>query len=665
MATDAPRAITHWAVIIGIDYYPGHKDKCLEGCVYDAQDASHYMKDALGESSNVEILTASTPSVHGGPPMEEEQVWPTYENVKSHLDRIINDAECGDRVYIHYSGHGTQVLSRDGRPECALVLLECNGRQTRCLRSGLLVRKLDEMVEKGLLVTLVLDCCFSGGIIRNSNGSDFDVRFLGYDTTVNSGASPKLDAKFSEPSSTFRDASLENNGWLVNPNGYMILAACAPEELAFEIKIRDRRRGTFTYFLLHALRVLLVNGIDITHCSVHEHLSTSLYAHWPRQTPMRYGKMGFTLFGDSLLAPENSSVPIYKDKDGHLHLRAGEVHGVFERDEYVAYDTERLERVNDRCVGGVVNIRVTAVKTFESNVEELDQSSVGQIETGWKAKLLTSLSPCLIRIGLVPSVSRSSQSTLMTGRHGYMHLVAMKEPGEDWPGESTMYNVVLNKENEYEVVDAFLEKVYPIPSIPCSWDRASDVLMNVLQHIAEFKYFERVENRIPCEDFHNSFSIDLESPPGHSNTINIKHGDKWTATLKNRSDKQLYVGIFDFRPSWEVKPLISDSGFRIIPPKKNNVDGAWRISLKMAVPTELQEKGESECEDIIKIFITSRATHFRASLSSLFELTSRKHDTIRSGDNLSNFLSKLTGDIRGQSGDKWATRSFRIRTSIQ
>jgi hypothetical protein len=665
MATDGPQISTHWAVIIGVNYYPGHKDKCLQGCVSDAEDTGHYLKEALGESLTVEVFTASTPLIHGNPPLEEEQVWPTYERVKSHLDQIINDAKCGDYVYIHYSGHGTKVLSRDRRPQCALVLLERNGRETRCLRSEILADKLDKMAKKGLLVTLVLDCCFSGGVIRSSNDSDFHVRFFEYDTNVDSGDPQELDTTFSQPSNTLRDASVENNDWLVNPRSYMVLAACAPEELAFEIKIHDKRRGTFTYFLLHALRALLVNGIDITHYSIHEHLSTSLHAHWPQQTPMRYGKSGFTLFGGSLLAPNSSSVPIYKDKDGRLRMRAGEVHGVFEDDEYVAYDTERPDQANGRWVGEIANVRVTAVNTFESDLEEIDRSSVGQIETGWKAKLLTSLSPHLVRVGLMSSVSHNNESALIAGRHGYMHLIATKGLGENWGRESIMYNVVVNKENEYEVVDALLEKVFPIPSISCSWDGASDLLMNVLQHIAKFKYFEGVENRIPCENFHNSFSIDLERPPRDSNKINIKHGDKWTATLKNRSDMQLYVGIFDFRPSWEVKLLTSESGFRIIPAKRNGVDGEWRITLKMAVPPKLQEKGISECEDIIKIFITSRATHFRASLPSLFEIIQGQNDPHRSGDNLSSFLSELTGGFRGQSGGKWATRSFLIRTSME
>jgi hypothetical protein len=665
MANEVPQTATHWAVIIGVNYYPGHKDKCLEGCVWDAEDASHYLKDALGESLNVEVLTASTPSVHGNPPLEEEKVWPTYDRVESHLDRIINDAKCGDRVYIHYSGHGAAMplSQRDRRLLCALVLLESNGRETRYLRAKTLVGKLDKMVEKGLLVTLVLDCCFSGGIVRNSNDSDFHVRFLQCETAVDSGAAQELDT-FSQPSNTLRDASLEDNGWLVNPNGYMVLTACAPEELAFEIKIHNKRRGTFTYFLFHALRALFGNGIDITHYSVHEHLSTSLHAYWPRQTPMRYGKSGFTLFGDSLLAPDIGLVPVYKDRNGHLHLRAGELHGVFENDEYVAYYSERPEQANGRSVGEIANVRVTAVGTFESDLEEIDRSSVGQIETGWKAKLLTSLSPGLICIGLMPSFSRSSQPVLVAGRHGYLHLIARQETQEDGTRESPKYNVFVNEKNEYEVVDALLEKVFPIPSIPCSLDGASDVLMNVLQHMAEFKYFEGVKNRIPC-DFHDSFSIDLERSPGDSNRINVKHGDKWMATIRNKSDKQLYVGIFNFRPSWEVKPLTSAAGFRIIRAKEHGVDGEWRFSLKMTVPSELQENGMKECEDIIKIFIASRAIHFRASLPSLFEIAHGQNDTLRSGDNLSAFLSVLTGDLRGQGEGQWATRSFVIRTSME
>jgi hypothetical protein len=38
------------------------------------------------------------------------------------------------------------------------------------------------MVERGLFVTLILDYCFSGGILRGGDFSDFAVRYLENDT---------------------------------------------------------------------------------------------------------------------------------------------------------------------------------------------------------------------------------------------------------------------------------------------------------------------------------------------------------------------------------------------------------------------------------------------------------------------------------------------------
>jgi hypothetical protein len=60
-----------------------------------------------------------------------------------------------------------------------------------------------------------------------------------------------------------------------------------------------------------------------------------------------------------------------------------------------------------------------------------------------------------------------------------------------------MYNVIINDKSEYEVIDAMLKKLYGIPTIPHNSANASQTLTNVLSHIAEYKYFEGVSNRIP------------------------------------------------------------------------------------------------------------------------------------------------------------------------
>lgn len=654
MTSKSSRVITDWAVIIGINYYPGTNDRELEGCINDAKSMELYFKEAMGEALHVVVLTASTPSIHGDPPPEDTNAWPTYERVMSNLTKIIDGAQRGDRVYVHYSGHGTRVSDK-----CALVLLECDGRELRYLRLGVLVRQLEKMVEKGLRVTLVLDCCFSGGMIRSHNHSDFNIRFLDYDTLAHIDPTHEPDVTSPYDSNTLRDASID--AWPVDPKGYMVLAACAPEENAFEIEIAGTKRGVLTYFLHDTLIKMPTKGVNITHNSMHEHLSTSIHAHWPRQTPMRHGKSGFTLFGDSLLAPIGMSVPIYRDKEGNLHLQAGEIHGVFEGDEYAAYPSGEPEQAR-HWEKRASNVRVTAARAFESDLEEIDKSWVGKIQTGWKAKAMTSISPRVVQIGLLASNTNICQS-ISTERLRYTRLIDRRD-NENQTRDSCMYNVSISEKNEYEIVDALLERVPSIPVIPCNSDGALRVLANILQHIAEFKYFEGVENRTPCQDFQNMFAIDSKSPPGISNRISIKHGDKWTATLKNKSTQQLYVGIFNLRPSWEVAPLTPASGFFTIPPRAAEVDGERPISIQMKVPEFLQNEGKTHCEDIFRIFVTSKATHFRMALPDIFHTASGRHNSFRGENNLTLFLSGLTDSFRSQSESKWATQNFFIQTSM-
>jgi hypothetical protein len=91
------------------------------------------------------------------------------------LKNLGNDKEKpqkGDFVYIHYSGHGarTTTIFADLKKETddideALVPCDINmgGKYLRDYELGAL---LENLVAKGLIVTLVLDCCHSGGALR-------------------------------------------------------------------------------------------------------------------------------------------------------------------------------------------------------------------------------------------------------------------------------------------------------------------------------------------------------------------------------------------------------------------------------------------------------------------------------------------------------------------
>ena len=64
-------------------------------------------------------------------------------------------------MYIHFSGHGTR---NEETGDLSLVLLgEVSG--IRYLSGRELAALVDKMVKKRLHITLVLDCCFSGGVV--------------------------------------------------------------------------------------------------------------------------------------------------------------------------------------------------------------------------------------------------------------------------------------------------------------------------------------------------------------------------------------------------------------------------------------------------------------------------------------------------------------------
>lgn len=167
------RAIaTYYAILIGINAYP---ESPLKGCVRDVQEIKKYL-EAMPNPVHIQMFTASpTDDSNSSRPIEDLELWPTHDNVTSSLKKITSSAKPGDFVYIHYSGHGTTVkpsgeFSNRSTGDLALVLLEvANGTDIRYLRGLELAYLLRDMVAKNLIVTLVLDCCFSGSVVRNDS----------------------------------------------------------------------------------------------------------------------------------------------------------------------------------------------------------------------------------------------------------------------------------------------------------------------------------------------------------------------------------------------------------------------------------------------------------------------------------------------------------------
>ncbi|KAL7800907.1 hypothetical protein V8C43DRAFT_272845, partial [Trichoderma afarasin] len=522
------------------------------------------------------------------------------------------------------------------------------------------------MVEKGLLVTVVLDCCFSGSVLRTRNVQGAGIRSVDYDPAIAAAVSSDHQDYSSSCGVDYplRDSTLRDQ-WLVNPDGYTILSACGPHEIARELKLSTgERRGALSYFLMEALSGLRKRGVDITHESLYEYMRIKFHASWPLQTPMRYGNRSFSFFDGLATVSSTPFVHVYKKGD-NLCLDAGEAHGVHPGDTYMLHPPDwRGDAVSQ--VGKIsVTARVDAVRCLTSDLADLEpETARKEISTGWRAKPLTCLSQHKISVRLPASVYDQVHQARASENQGYLQFYA---PDEEI--KVCMFNVLLDDQGRYEILDGLGRTIANLPAIPASDQGAEQQLMDTLQHLSKFKYAEGIENRIPNALFELRFSLVSSVGGGeltNSSVFDVEHGGTWQLEIENKGESALYFTLFDFAPSWRIENLLSESGhngFWVLEPESKEV-----LPLMMKVPEFLQNEGTRSCEDIIKVFVTSRATSFPSMVLPELSLDNPQYrgQPHEATDELLALITGLIGSVRGEDAEyeKWATRNFIIRTKM-
>jgi hypothetical protein len=208
---------------------------------------------------------------------------PTYENIIHLLETVTTKAERGDIVHIHYSSHGAQVTTvypelkgPNGLDEAIAAYNICCGG--RYLHDVEIAARLEGMVQKDLIVAVVLDSCHSGGAVRSGGGSvsrgigRVDHSVLPSDASGIARSLPSVVSKH------YRSGVHPSEGsWLLEPNGYKLLAACRLNEAANELENEGRWHGALTHYLLDSLK----SRLPLTHGTLHRRIQAEVQRDFP------------------------------------------------------------------------------------------------------------------------------------------------------------------------------------------------------------------------------------------------------------------------------------------------------------------------------------------------------------------------------------------------
>ncbi|MBR8839187.1 MAG: caspase family protein [Stigonema ocellatum SAG 48.90 = DSM 106950] len=665
-----------YALLIGIDYYPNLLDRNLRGCVRDINLVVDYLQKTLKISpERIFKLTAPNPNSSGL--CETNNPLPTYENIVVAFHKITEEAPEKAQVYIHYSGHGHGIslktiypeIKGEDQPDEAIVPMDIGDTQSRYLRDVELATLIKRMTDKGLIVTVILDSCHSGGATR---GDDSDIRGL---DELPESASHNKDSLVASREELIKNWLTLTEGvnagstlgkWLPQPKDYrdyVLLAACRPSEYAREYAVNGKERhGALTYWMIDTLTS---SFSGLTYKALHDRVSAKIQSRFPlQQTPMLLGEGDRFVFGSDriqlqyvvnvLEVNETDSVP------KQVKLNAGIASGLGIGARFAIYPLGTTDFTKKEKLLAIVEVnRVGASDAWAEVIEILRQ---GKIEQGAQAVMQSAPVDLVRGVRLFKKQAGEKKNELpkelvdkqdealkaveeAMGGNGWLKLVSDEQQKAD-------YQIAINRKGEYEIcVGIPIENLRPLLKIGDS-DAAQKVVQRLV-HLTKYQAIQELDNQF--SELTNQLEVELltqenwqpgipQAPKPFPDTQNptLKSGGYVFLRIKNASSQTLNVVVLDLEPTWAISlvPLLRiQETFQEFQPGRELI-----VPLQLHLPIT---PGYEKAKEIIKVFATVGAADFRwLELPSLDQEIASKSAVANRIDNpLGKLLAAIGTDV--------------------
>lgn len=279
-----PGGLMKKAVLIGINY--PNTSHALKGCINDVLEMKQILEQVY-KFDSIKMLTDSEATTAG---------------MLSALNTLVNEAKPGDILYVHYSGHGSQMINptesdteADGLDEI-ICPIDLNWKD-KVIRDDDL-RKIFDRVPSGVNLTVTLDCCNSGGGLDHEYQYQPDVssnkeiennpgRFLPPPDHL----APEI-MFIGKAQRQVRSRSVDDTG--------LLISGCQSHQTSADAFIGGKYMGACTYAMSTLLRE--TEG-DITYKELVDRMNQKMVELKFTQRPELNGPVG--LFEKDMLSPAN------------------------------------------------------------------------------------------------------------------------------------------------------------------------------------------------------------------------------------------------------------------------------------------------------------------------------------------------------------------------
>ena len=282
----------------------------------------------------------------------------TKENIiRNFEEHLINQAEKGDILVFHFSGHGQQVIDMnndeaDGYDE-ALVPYDANAYYTRKYKgeNHLIDDELNVMIynarkkigTKGSLM-FIIDACYSGTISRGNNmisrGAKGKLAPRGY--------KPKLNIKIAQTSGVYEIKKEDEK----NLGNLIVFSGARQDETNYETYDNDNNPvGSLSLAFSRSMSKINKNT---SYSKLFDKIKIEMVNLSPQQTPQIEGNLDYLIFGGKAKETEDYFMIKEKINDSIYVINAGGLNGIFEGTTFSVYDIIKKKKERKKATGYVI-----------------------------------------------------------------------------------------------------------------------------------------------------------------------------------------------------------------------------------------------------------------------------------------------------------------------